>query len=141
MNSRDNNLLQKIKDNAFYVALGVGLLAVLAVVGVYTARRDGDQLASNDVDLNRASDYSAITTEEQRVEETNGRTANQTGTEKRTTVTTTEKITTEEKTEEKTTEADTEEQATTEAVTEEQQQIPVTADAGELNFTSEKTIS
>lgn len=141
MNSRDNNLLQKIKDNAFYVALGVGLLAVLAVVGVYTARRDGDQLASNDVDLNRASDYSAITTEEQRVEETNGRTANQAGTEKRTTVTTTEKITTEEKTEEKTTEADTEEPATTEAVTEEQQQIPVTADAGELNFTSEKTIS
>ena len=86
MMNRDKTFLQKIKDNAFYVALGLGLLAVLAVVAVYTLERDGSQLASNEVDLNKASDYSAITTEDSQVEETNGKTANQTGTEQRNTL-------------------------------------------------------
>ena len=36
MMNRDKTFLQKIKDNAFYVAVGLGLLAVLAVVVVYT---------------------------------------------------------------------------------------------------------
>lgn len=137
MNKRDRNLLQKIKDNAFYMALGLGLLAVLAVVAVYTVERNGDQLASNDVDLNMASDYSVITTEERKVEETNGKTANQSGTTKRST--TRERVTTQARTEKATTEEKTEE--TDVAATSEEQQIPVTADIGELNFNSEKTIT
>lgn len=137
MNKRDRNLLQKIKDNAFYMALGLGLLAVLAVVAVYTVERNGDQLASNDVDLNMASDYSVITTEARKVEETNGKTANQSGTAKRST--TRERVTTQERTEKATTEEKTEE--TDVAATSEEQQIPVTANAGELNFSSEKTIT
>lgn len=137
MNKRDRNLLQKIKDNAFYMALGLGLLAVLAVVAVYTVERNGDQLASNDVDLNMASDYSVITTEERKVEETNGKTANQSGTAKRST--TRESVTTQARTEKTTTEEKTEE--TDVAATSEEQQIPVTAEAGALNFNSDKTIT
>ena len=97
MMNRDKTFLQKIKDNAFYVALGLGLLAVLAVVAVYTMERDGGQLASNEMDLNKASDYAAITTEDSQVEETNGKTANQTGSQQRNTQK--EDVTTEETTE------------------------------------------
>lgn len=79
MQNRDKTFLQKLKDNAFYVALGLGLLAILAVVAVYTMERSGSQVAENEVDLNQASDYSAISTEEIIVEETNGKTANQAG--------------------------------------------------------------
>ena len=57
MKNDDTTFLQKLKDNAFYVALGLGLLAVLAVVAVYTVEQNGNQLASNEVDLNKASDY------------------------------------------------------------------------------------
>lgn len=135
MNKRDKNILQKIKDNAFYMALGLGLLAILAVVAVYTVERNGKQLASNDVDLNMASDYSIITTEERKVEETNGKTASQSGTERRST--TRQKLTTEERTEK----ATTEEKMDETAASEQSQQLPVTANAGELNFTSEKTIT
>lgn len=141
MMNRDKTFLQKLKDNAFYVALGLGLLAVLAVVAVYTLERDGSQLASNEVDLNKASDYSAITTEDSKVEETNGKTANQTGTEQRNTLK--EDLTTEKTTEKEAAEPKTEEDVTknTEAETENSQQLPVTADAGELNFTSDKTLT
>lgn len=141
MMNRDKTFLQKIKDNAFYVALGLGLLAVLAVVAVYTMERDGGQLASNEMDLNKASDYAAITTEDSQVEETNGKTANQTGSQQRDTQK--EDLTTEKTTEREDTEAKTEEDVAenTEAVTEESWQLPVTADAGELNFTSDKTLT
>lgn len=141
MMNRDKTFLQKIKDNAFYVALGLGLLAVLAVVAVYAMERDGGQLASNEMDLNKASDYAAITTEDSQVEETNGKTANQTGSQQRDTQK--EDLTTEKTTEREDTEAKTEEDVAenTEAVTEESWQLPVTADAGELNFTSDKTLT
>lgn len=58
MNQNDTTFLQKIKDNAFYVALGLGLLAVLAVVAVYTTQTNGG--ADNELDLNQPSDYSSI---------------------------------------------------------------------------------
>lgn len=143
MKNRDKTILQKLKDNAFYVALGLGLLAIPAVVAVYTIERDGGQLASNDVDLNKASDYSVITTEENQVEETNAKTANQSGSEERNTLK--EDLTTEEKTEE-VTEASTEEQTSDTAnaaatETERDYPLPVTADTGELNFTSDKTLT
>ena len=73
MKNRDTSFLQKLKDNAFYVALGLGLMAILAVVAVYTVEQNGSRLASNEVDLNKASDYKTIT--EQKVEKTNGDTA------------------------------------------------------------------
>lgn len=139
MQNRDKTILQKLKDNAFYVALGLGLLAVLAVVAVYTMEQSGKQVAENEVDLNQASDYTAISTEEVLVEETNGKTVNQAEETKQEEKTDTEEATTEEK-EQK------EEKQSTQAVTEapakeEKEQIPVTTDVGELNFTSDKTLT
>lgn len=136
MQNRDQTFLQKLKDNAFYVALGLGLLAILAVVAVYTMGRKDTQVAENDLDLNQASDYTAITTEDKKIEETNAKTANQKGSTNRTTATTEDKKTTEEVT----TEAVTEEavESTESANTE---QIPVTTDVGELDFTSDKTLT
>lgn len=137
MQNRDQTFLQKLKDNAFYVALGLGLLAILAVVAVYTMGRGGTEVAENDLDLNQASDYTAITTEDKKIEETNAKTANQKGSADRTTATTENKKTTEEVTTEAVTEEVTEE-STENADTE---QIPVTTDVGELDFTSDKTLS
>lgn len=135
MQNRDKTFLQKLKDNAFYIALGLGLLAILAVVAVYTMEQGGDQLAENDLDLNQASDYTSITTEETKVEETNGKTANQTGKTDRTTAKTTEN-TTEQVTTEKAAEQTTEAAENTST-----EQIPVTTDVGELDFTSDKTLT
>lgn len=136
MQNRDKTFLQKLKDNAFYVALGLGLLAVLAVVAVYTMEQSGRQVAENEVDLNQASDYTAISTEEVLVEETNGKTADQAEGTKQEEESNTEDVTTEE----------IEEKQSTQEVTEtpeksETEQIPVTTDVGELNFTSDKTLT
>ncbi len=136
MNKRDKTFLQTMKDNAFYLALGIGLLAVLAVVGVYTAQQNQMQVAENNMDLNVASDYSSITTEEL-VEETNGEVA-----EEEEIKTTTEEITMESET--TVAPVDMEEEmvedvAETEASAEEA--IPTTVNAGELDFNSEKTIT
>ncbi|MCI8507105.1 MAG: M23 family metallopeptidase [Lachnospiraceae bacterium] len=136
MQNRDQTFLQKLKDNAFYVALGLGLLAILAVVAVYTMGRRGTEVAENDLDLNQASDYTAITTEDKKIEETNAKTANQKGSADRTTATTEDKKTTQEVTTEAVTEQVTE---STESVNAEQ--IPVTTDVGELDFTSDKTLT
>ena len=135
MQNRDKTFLQKLKDNAFYVALGLGLLAILAVVAVYTMEQSGSQIAENEVDLNQASDYSAISTEEVVVEETNGKTANQAEETRQEEEQDTEEVTTEDKEEEK---KSTQETTKTTAETE---QIPVTTDVGELNFTSDKTLT
>lgn len=135
MQNRDKTFLQKLKDNAFYIALGLGLLAILAVVAVYTMEQGQDQLAENDLDLNQASDYTSITTQETKVEETNGKTANQNGKADKSTANTTEN-TTEQVTTEAVTEQTTEETENTTA-----EQIPVTTDVGELNFTSDKTLT
>ncbi len=136
MQNRDQTFLQKLKDNAFYVALGLGLLAILAVVAVYTMGRRGTEVAENDLDLNQASDYTAITTEDKIIEETNAQTANQKGSAGRTTATTEDNKTTQEVTTEAVTEQVTE---STESVNAEQ--IPVTTDVGELDFTSDKTLT
>lgn len=133
MKNRDTTLLQKLKDNAFYVALGLGLLAVLAVVAVYTVEQNGDQLAANNTDLNKASDYSQITSEGSKAKETNAKTVKR------------EEITTEKEHKQQTT---TEQMATAQAATEdvtevgiEEEAKPVTTDVGELNFSSDKMIS
>lgn len=144
MKNDDTTFLQKLKDNAFYVALGLGLLAILAVVAVYTMEQRGNQVAENDLDLNQASDYAEITTEDLLVEETNGKTADQSGDKKRTTTeeadqeTEAEIAATEEEKRAAATEEDTETAENTEKDTE---QIPVTANMGELNFTSDKTLT
>lgn len=44
MDNQEQSFLQKVKDNAFYVALGLGLLAVLAVVAVYTVEQNEQRL-------------------------------------------------------------------------------------------------
>ena len=146
MQNRDKTILQKLKDNAFYVALGLGLLAILAVVAVYTMERNGEQLAENEVDLNQASDYAVVTTEENLVEETNGKTANQSGETNREDSQNPENVTT---TEDAMEEGTTEEGTTQETIVDEKQiseiteseRLPITADAGELNFTSDKTLT
>lgn len=160
MQNNDKTLLQKLKDNAFYVALGVGLLAILAVVVVYTEEQNVN-VAEKEMDLNQASDYSVLSTQEENVEETNAKTANQSGTEERITQLTTESdemltetedsVAEESDTNEEgqiaeaNTETETEENETETAekateVSEQEKQIPVTSDVGELNFTSDKTI-
>lgn len=139
MQNRDKTFLQKIKDNAFYVALGLGLLAILAVVAVYTMEQSGDKIAENEVDLNQASDYTTITTEEALVEETNGKTANQAGETKREEEQTTEAAATEAVTAEE--EKESTEQTDEAAAVSKTEQIPVTTDVGELNFTSDKTLT
>lgn len=70
MNNRDKTFLQKIKDNAFYLSLGLGLFAILAVVGVYTAQQNDMKVAENEMDLNVASNYTDISKEN--IAETNG---------------------------------------------------------------------
>lgn len=135
MKNRDTTFLQKLKDNAFYVALGLGLLAVLAVVAVYTVEQNGDQVAQSEVDLNKASDYSQITTETAKKTETNAKTVKREQA-------TTEKVTTEQI--ETTTEQASTAQMASEDVAEvdaAQDALPVTTDTGELNFSSEKTIT
>lgn len=56
----NSTILQKIKDNAFYIALGVGILAIIALIALYTMRRDGQIYEINDIDLSQPSDYSAV---------------------------------------------------------------------------------
>ena len=135
MQNRDKTFLQKLKDNAFYVALGLGLLAILAVVAVYTMEQSGSQIAENEVDLNQASDYSAISTEKVIVEETNGKTANQAEATRQEEEQDTKEVTTEDKEEDRKSTQETKE------TTAEAEQIPVTTDVGELNFTSDKTLT
>ena len=135
MKNRDTTFLQKLKDNAFYVALGLGLLAVLAVVAVYTVEQNGNQIAQNEVDLNKASDYSQIATEGAKTTETNAKTVQRE--QKTTEHATTEMV-------KSTTEQMSSTQKVSESVTNtgsEQSTLPVTTDIGELNFSSDKTIT
>lgn len=123
------NLLQKLKDNAFYLALGVGMFALLAVVAVYTVEQQNNQVA--ELDLNTASDYTEVTTSEPIVEETNGKTADSAGVKERRTKAV--KSTTQEM------EDTSEEILPVEETTE--YALPTSAPAGELSFNSEETIS
>lgn len=147
MQNQDKTLLQKLKDNAFYIALGLGLLAILAIVAIYTVEQGNAGIAENEIDINQASDYSAITTQEAAVEKTNAKTANQSGTENRNT---TKIMTEEEKTEaeDEATETadvsvdkveDTEKEGSTEET--DTDQLPVAGNVAELNFTSDKTLA
>jgi len=160
MQKRDDSILQKLKDNAFYVALGLGLVAILAVVAVYTMGQSGGKLAKDDSDVKSASEYA-------KVEETDrDNTVGTTGNADRELAKDDNNVTTDdftgdavdledadetdslafndtEKTEE-VTEKNTEDVAKTDTKTDEAEtaeQIPVTADAGQLNFNSEKTIN
>ncbi|MCM1180830.1 MAG: M23 family metallopeptidase [Clostridium sp.] len=161
MQKRDSSILQKVKDNAFYVALGLGLVAILAVVAVYTMGQSGGKLAEDDSDVKSASEYVQVQDSDE------GNVVGTTGSTNRELARDDNNVTTDnyfgapvdlEDTEdedslaaadsdaaEKTTETDsTEDMAANDADSDEAgnaEQIPVTADAGELNFNSEKTIS
>lgn len=129
MKQGNTNLLQKLKDNAFYVALGIGLVALLAVVAVYTVEQQNNQIA--ELDLNTASDYKEVTTEEPVIEETNGAVADLSGEKTREDTTTEVEL--------QNTEEITEEVLPVEETTE--YALPVSSPAGELSFNSEETIS
>lgn len=147
MNKKNNTLLQKLKDNAFNLALGIGMFAILAMVAVYTINRNGKQFASNDLDLNMASDYSEITTEAKNVKTTTGKTADRTGEASRTNVpkvSTTERVVEQMPKEEKRMIApESITASTTESVVAkaEESTVPVTTDVGALDFSSEATLS
>lgn len=153
MNNRDKTFLQKLKDNAFYLSLGIGLFAILAVVGVYTAQQSELKVAENEMDLNVASNYSDLEDmEDESIAETNGDVAKLERTE--------EMASNQEDAEEtdaepaddladmETTEveetvdtasANTNQEKTT--TSDDGEAIPTTVDAGQLNFNSEKTIT
>ena len=171
MNNNDTDLLQKIKDNAFYIALGVGLIAILAVVAIYTMQRNGSVIDGNDMDLNQPSDYSSINddtwtdstrydtsrrndrstdTTDKKVNEKNARTENETGA-----ITNIPDTNAQQQLEKKNIQVPDEAQTVDEAVkttgavndttnvsdgTDDGEQLPVTADIGELNFGSGKTL-
>ncbi len=177
MNNNDTTFLQKIKDNAFYIALGVGILAIIAVIAVYTMGRDGGVNDDNEVDLNQFSEYSSITTErdsntnrrqekntanstdnhintseEDRMKSNNDETGNISDVKKASD----NKTENEQVSEDSIAEDDIADTSSTEAVRQgdasedgEQlpvtadvaEQLPVTADVGELNFSSDKTLT
>ena len=152
MNNNDTTLLQKIKDNAFYVALGVGIIAILAVIAVYSMQRGGTSYDDSSVDLNQASDYSSITTEntrDSRRDSTTGSTVTK-NTKRRSNneaeVANDTVDTSDNNTSYKTSEEIARRQATigkndsTTEVVDDGEQLPVTADIGELDFGSDKTL-
>lgn len=156
MENRDKTFLQKVKDNAFYLALGLGLFAILAVVGVYTAQQNDAKLADNEMDLNVASNYTELSEAEEEnnlVAETNGDVAK--GAEENVDTEDTDNdepeygVVDNEDTLEKEIAAEENEEAVTseadenadENGTEDGEAIPTTVDAGSLDFNSEKTIT
>lgn len=136
MNNRDKTFLQKLKDNAFYLSLGLGLFAILAVVGVYTAQQNELKVAENEMDLNVASDYADLENEEA-VAETNGEVVKESVSTEELADDLAEMETSEEMTEETT------EVARQDAVKQEDdgEAVPTAVDLGRLDFNSEKTIT
>lgn len=145
MNNRDKTLLQKIKDNAFYLALGLGLFAILAVVGVYTAQQNDAKLAEGDMDLNVASNYSDIS-EESDLEDVDAKVSKEDNA-RGLAVDVTE-VSEEDKgneldpqTEAVDEEVNSQDGVETESTTEVAVATPATADPGQLTFNSEETIT
>lgn len=149
MKMRDNNFLQKLKNNAFYIALGLGLIAVLAVVAVYTLERGDTDLAKSQMDLNQVSDY--VPDEDIPVADVDGSIMRNDSVPEITTETKTEAADEQntdlavnddkdkEQTEEPATSEEIKESDAPKEITEEPS-VAVAANAGELNFTSNKTI-
>ena len=124
---------QKLKDNVFYLSFGIGILALLAVITVYTMQQRDMQVSEQD--LNTASDYHEIAEKNRTIVEQTG--GNVSPEDKETTRTTTQETTTESP---KTTEAATESSTGT-SLLERDYALPTTAPAGELTFNSEEPIS
>lgn len=154
MQRRDNSFLQRVKDNAFYVALGLGLVAILAVVAVYTMGQSGGKLAEDDTGVMQTSEYASLKEEaKDNVKEISGNTSRELARDdnNRTTdeyakapvdlegsgdtLAAEDGKTDDGKAAEQAGVAENESQESAG-----EQQIPVTADTGELNFNSEATI-
>lgn len=151
MNNRDKTFLQKLKDNAFYLSLGIGLFAILAVVGVYTAQQNDLKVAENEMDLNVASNYSDLE-DDVEVAETNGEVSkgDDMGSETGAAVDLEESSESTELADDLAQMEATEDVDSTEASSQEQEAvegsddgeaIPTNVDAGQLDFNSEKTIT
>lgn len=145
MQNNNTTFLQKLKDNAFYVALGLGLLAILAVVAIYTVEQSDSGVAENEIDLNKASDYSVITSESDDTAVANARTANQSGIETRDTqIEMADEDTIDEDSADIDENAETSETSPvtseTSEVVEETKEIAASANVAELTFTSDQTI-
>lgn len=142
MNNNDTTLLQKIKDNAFYVALGVGIIAILAVIAIYSTRRGGTSYNDTEVDLNQASDYSSIATEDAR--DNAGRERNRFNTsDYRESSKSSEEIARRQSSEvnnDTKSDSNADKVSVDEVSVDDGEQLPVTADVGELNFGSDKTL-
>ncbi len=137
MNNRDKTFLQKLKDNAFYLSLGLGLFAILAVIGVYTAQQNELKVAENEMDLNVASDYADLEDVED-VAETSGEIEKEAASTQEIADDLAEAEILEENTATETTEVDSQD---TVSKTEDGEAVPTTTDLGRLDFNSEKTIT
>lgn len=136
MKQEKSKFSQKLKDNVFYVSFGIGIMALLAVITVYTMQQNGTQTA--EIDLNTASDYEEIAEKNQFiVEETGGNVSSDY--EETTRKTTQEDI--QEETAEEVSLEDGEDSTAEIAVNERDYALPTTAPAGELTFNSEETLS
>ena len=162
MNNNNTTFLQKIKDNAFYIALGVGILAIIAVIAVYTMGRDGGAYEENDLDLNQTSDYSSINTDNKRNDKYTNSTDSSEEMRKQSNTAAVESIPDSKASSEmEKKNVQVSERSMTDDNTsntnsdqndagvmtnpgnaaEDGEQLPVTADIGELNFTSDKTLT
>lgn len=168
MQKRDDSFLQRVKDNAFYVALGLGLVAILAVVAVYTMGQSGGKLAKDDTDVMQTSEYAKLQEETlENAQKTAGNTDRELAKEENPAITdeyaktpvdleSTEKeacevasgetsgdakeAVVEETGDADAKTADADEEGAENMAQREENPVPVTADTGELNFNSEKTI-
>lgn len=163
MQKRDDSFLQRVKDNAFYVALGLGLVAILAVVAVYTMGQSGGKLAKDDTDVKQASEYAKIQEESpENTQETAGDIDKELVKEENHTITgesvktpvdledmengeiaatgETDSSDDEENTGKTDDNATDVEEESAKNAAQKGDSVPVTADTGELNFNSEKTI-
>lgn len=159
MQRRDNSFLQKVKDNAFYVALGLGLVAILAVVAVYTMGQSGGKLAEDDTGVMQTSEYASMKEEaKDNVKEISGTTSRELARDDNNRTTdeyakapvdlegSGDTLAAEDDNAGDTKDAKQEDVAENESKESAggpetgEQQVPVTADTGELNFNSEATI-
>ncbi|MDO5155322.1 MAG: M23 family metallopeptidase [Eubacteriales bacterium] len=149
MQNQKDSLSQKIKDNLFYVALFVGLVAILAVVVVYTKGQNGEQLANTDSESNQLSEYARV---DEDLFEKKDETEKHVVDDAKTGISTevwgavdleddglvephNDDLATQDVTEEP------KENSTSEKQEKKKESVPVIADAGELNFNSESTIA
>ncbi|MCR5701071.1 MAG: M23 family metallopeptidase [Lachnospiraceae bacterium] len=151
MNNNDTTLLQKIKDNAFYIALGVGLLAVVTLVAIYTMNKEAATgtedtgITDYSYDVSDSKDYRDYSADKRTTENKYGYNMDKEDELSNIPDTkATDKLQKKNIQVPETSEPEDipEDEKTVEQETsDEDNKLPVTADTGELNFGSDKTLT